>query len=83
MQYLLMIYEDENVMKTMGDADRGKLIADYGTFTEELRASGAMVGGDALEGVHTATSVRVRNGTTRSPPTDRRRRPKSSSAATT
>jgi hypothetical protein len=35
------------------------------TFTEELRASGAMVAGDGLRDTDAATTVRVRDGETR------------------
>ncbi len=39
-------------------------MAAYGTFTEEIRASGHLLGGDALHPSTTATTVRVRNGET-------------------
>ena len=33
----------------------------YGDYTQELRDSGAMIAGDALEPTQTATTVRVQN----------------------
>ncbi len=36
----------------------------YGTFTEEIQASGKLVAGDALQPTSTATSIRVRDGET-------------------
>lgn len=64
MQYLLLIYEDEAIERARSDADRQQLFADYARFTEELKASGKMLGGDALEPTSTATTVRSRDGET-------------------
>jgi hypothetical protein len=58
MQYMLLIYSP-------ADAPRDPAVRDaYMTFTEELGASGQMVAGDGLEGLDTATTVRVRDGET-------------------
>lgn len=62
MQYLCLIYSDEKLMQDMSDAERGAFTAEYGTFTREIRGSGHFVGGDALQPVTTATTVRVRGG---------------------
>jgi hypothetical protein len=64
MQYLLLIYEDESVEQNSSDADREKLYAAYNEFTEELRASGKMLGCNALKGIETATTVRTKGGET-------------------
>ena len=64
MQYLLLIYENEKNFAEMSESAKGELFAGYGAFTEELKAAGAMVGGNALETVDTATTVQVRNGET-------------------
>jgi hypothetical protein len=40
------------------------VFADYNAFTESIRESGHLVGGDALHPVETATTVRVRGGET-------------------
>ena len=37
-------------------------MAEYGSFTEDIQKSGHMIGGEALQPTHTATTVRVRNG---------------------
>lgn len=62
MQYLLLIYENEKQFTEMSEASKGELFQGYATFTEELKSAGAMVGGNALETVDTATTVQVRNG---------------------
>jgi hypothetical protein len=64
MQYMLLIYSDPSGWDTMSEADQGALYGAYGAFTEELQASGKHVAGDALQGLETATSVRVRDGET-------------------
>ncbi len=62
MQFLLMIYDDERVLAAMSDAEREAFMGRYFAFTQELKAAGALVAGDALEPVATATTVRVRQG---------------------
>jgi hypothetical protein len=62
MQYMLLIHDDPDRMSSMSEADRGRLYQEYGTFTQELREAGAMVGGDQLQPASTATTVRVRDG---------------------
>ena len=62
MQYMLLIYGDEKSWATMPADQLKKMYADYGAFTDELVASGAMRAGSELSPVATATTVRVRNG---------------------
>ncbi len=64
MQYLLLIYDSEKAMSAMSEADRKQLNTDYTAFTKEIIASGHFKGGDALQPIHTATTVRVRDGKT-------------------
>ncbi|HVS84654.1 MAG TPA: YciI family protein [Gaiellaceae bacterium] len=64
MQYMLLIYNDPGVWESMPEAEQHEIYGRYFTFTEELRASGKMVAGDALQPTSTATSVRVRDGET-------------------
>ncbi len=64
MQYLLLIYGDEKNWTSMSEETAGSMIAEYGTLTEAIKASGNLRGGEALQPVHTATTVRVRDGKT-------------------
>jgi hypothetical protein len=64
MQYMLLIYNDPATWESMSQEEQGAVYNAYGTFTEELQASGKMVAGDALQATDTATSVRVRDGET-------------------
>jgi hypothetical protein len=62
MQYLLLIYEDEKAWDLLSEAERGKILGEYMTFTADIKKSGHLVAGDALQPVHTATTVRSREG---------------------
>ena len=64
MQYMCLIYGDEQARLGMSETDRNEMIGDYGAFTESIQKSGNMLAGDALEPTTTATTVRVRNGET-------------------
>jgi hypothetical protein len=61
MQYLLLIYGDQDGWKSRSEEENGQLMQDYMQFTQELEASGAMVAGNALQPTDTSTTVRVRN----------------------
>ena len=64
MQYLLMIYGRESDWTEMAEADRGTLMQDYFSFTNAIRESGHYIGGNPLQPVATATTVKVRDGKT-------------------
>ena len=59
MKYMLLIYTDPTAYNP---ADGEKIMGEYMTFTQQILDSGEMVAGDPLQGVETATSVRVRDG---------------------
>jgi hypothetical protein len=64
MQYMLLIYNPPGDWESMPAEERQAITAEYFNFTEELRESGKLVGGDALQPISSATSVRVRDGET-------------------
>ena len=64
MQYLLMIYRNEAELGGMTAADRQKMMADYGAFTQSIIQSGNFKAADRLQPTSTATTVRVRDGKT-------------------
>lgn len=64
MQYLLMIYENEQLYADMTPAQSAQVLREYDEYTTAIQASGHMRGGDALEPTSTATTVRVREGKT-------------------
>jgi hypothetical protein len=62
MKYLLLIYENESAYADMSEADQGKIFGEYMQFSSDLAAAGKMLGGEPLQPVATASTVRVRNG---------------------
>jgi hypothetical protein len=62
MKYLCLIYDDEKKMATMSQAEGDKFMAEYFAFTDDIRRTGHMVAGEALQPVETATTLRLRNG---------------------
>ncbi|HEY9227727.1 MAG TPA: YciI family protein [Gemmatimonadaceae bacterium] len=62
MQYLLLIYNNEQNWLGLSEADRASISTEYRTYTESIAKSGHYKGGNALQPTTTATTVRVRNG---------------------
>src|SRR3954454_19883862 len=62
MQYMLLIYTDENSWDQISESEQSQLYQDYTTFTEDLRERGWYRSSDQLQPIATATSVRVRSG---------------------
>ena len=64
MQYLLLIYENEGASAGLSEAEQGKIFQEYMDYSKGIRKSGNYIGGEALQPVSTATTVRVKNGKT-------------------
>ncbi len=62
MKYLCLIYDEEKKLNPMSKADGEAMMGEYFGFTEGIKKSGHYLGGNALQPVQTATTVRVRNG---------------------
>jgi hypothetical protein len=62
MKYLCLIYDEERKLQGMAKSEMDALMGAYFAFTKELRASGQYLGGNDLQPVRNATTVRVRNG---------------------
>ena len=62
MKYLCLIYSQESQMASMSKSESDALMSEYWAFTEAIKKSGHYVAGEALQPVHTATTVRIRNG---------------------
>ena len=62
MQYLLMIYAAESAVPQSGTAEHDKMMQGYNELAQEWEAKGLKKGGNALDSIATATTVRVRNG---------------------
>ena len=62
MRYLCLIYDEEKKVGGMSKSEADAFMGEYFAFTEGIRKSGHYVAGEALQPVHTATTVRVRSG---------------------
>jgi hypothetical protein len=62
MKYLCLIYDEEAKLAAMTKEESDAFMGEYFAFSDEVRASGHMIGGEALQPTATATTVRVRQG---------------------
>ena len=62
MKYLCLIYDEEKKLHGMSKSEMDALMGEYFSFTTDLRKSGQYLGGNDLQPVASATTVRVRNG---------------------
>ena len=62
MKYVCLIYDDESKTGSMPQDTADALTQEYFSFSDDIRRSGHYLGGEALQPVSTATTVRVRNG---------------------
>lgn len=63
MQYMMLIYECDRLPEP-GESEYADALARVNAFTEECRRRGALRGAGPLQPESTATTVRVRGGTT-------------------
>jgi hypothetical protein len=63
MKYLCLIYDEEKKLETMPKTESDAFMGEYFAFTDGIKKSGHYLGGEALQPVQTATTVRIRNGT--------------------
>ncbi|EMR13872.1 hypothetical protein MPL1_03043 [Methylophaga lonarensis MPL] len=62
MKYLALVYYQEQIMNQMSQQQWDSLNQECMACGEQLQASGHMLGGNALQSVDTATTVRLRDG---------------------
>jgi hypothetical protein len=62
MQYLLLIYEQEASWNAISDGEKQKIYGQYMDLVGDMKKAGTYVGGNQLQPVATASTVRVRNG---------------------
>jgi len=62
MKYLCLVYSEEKVLDAMSKSDFEAFSDEHVVVDEELRKAGHSLVAEALQPVHTATTVRVRNG---------------------
>ena len=62
MQYMLLIYNDEQAWASLAEDERNAIVGEYFALTDELREHGSFVAGAPLQPTTTARAVRVRDG---------------------
>ncbi|MEO8257574.1 MAG: YciI family protein [Acidobacteriota bacterium] len=62
MKYVCLIYDEEKKAAAMSKAEGDAFMGEYFAFTEGIKKSGQYAGGEALQPVQSATTVRVRDG---------------------
>lgn len=64
MKYLCLIYEDEEMRRTMAPEERERLTGEYLAFRNDIRENGYFIAGHRLQSTSNGATVRVRNGRT-------------------
>ena len=62
MKYLLLVFYDENVRNSLSEPESQALIKEAIEFDNGLRESGHLIAAHPLEGIHYATTLRMRSG---------------------
>ncbi len=62
MQYLLMLYANENGWDALSKTEREQGVAAYAAYTEALDKAGVLAGSNRLQPISAATTVRVVDG---------------------
>jgi hypothetical protein len=62
MKYLCLIYDEEKKLGSMSKGETDAFMGEYGAYTQSVKDSGHYLGGNPLQPVHTATSIRNRSG---------------------
>jgi hypothetical protein len=62
MEYLLMVYSEEQAMAALPAAQVQEMVGAYMAYTQALRDAGVLRGSNRLRPTSTATSVRVADG---------------------
>ena len=60
MQYVFLLYDDENVFDALTPEELGPVMAAWGAYTEALKSAGAFIGGEPLDHSRNAKRVRAR-----------------------
>lgn len=62
MNYMILIYGEPAKEPAYGTPEFAEMMKGYFTLNERMKADGVLRGGEALQNVETATSLRVRQG---------------------
>jgi hypothetical protein len=62
MQYMFLIYTDPSAEPTYGTPEFQAMMAGFSDFNSKAGADGVLRSGEGLQGINTATSLRLRGG---------------------
>jgi hypothetical protein len=62
MQYMILIYGDRKAFAQLSQEEMNQVYGAYMAYSKEMAQAGVLVGGASLQGIETATTVRVKNG---------------------
>ncbi|MDC5706187.1 YciI family protein [Vibrio europaeus] len=62
MKYMLLLYAAPDKEPAFGTPEFDKMMEDFALTSEMFEKNGVLVGGEGLEGVETATSLRIHSG---------------------
>jgi hypothetical protein len=62
MQYMALIYSDPTREPAYGTPEFDAMMKGYFDLNEAMKAAGHLVAGEALKGIETATSLRIKSG---------------------
>jgi hypothetical protein len=62
MKYMLLIYNNPALEPAYGTPDFQQMMGGFFALNEKMNADGVLRGGEGLQGIETATSVRVKSG---------------------
>ena len=62
MKYMLLIYNNPAQEPAYGTPEFDAMMGGYFAANEKMQADGVLVGGEGLQGIETATSLRIKSG---------------------
>jgi hypothetical protein len=62
MKYICLGYLEEKLFEKMSESERNRFMDECFIYDDELRSKGYFVGGEALQTVHNATTLRINSG---------------------
>ena len=62
MKYMILLYGNPAVEPAYGTPEFGKMMADFGDISAKMVTDGVLDSGEGLQGVETATTLRLRGG---------------------
>ncbi|MCZ4271373.1 YciI family protein [Maritalea porphyrae] len=62
MKYMLLIFNDPALEPSYGTPEFDTMMSDFFAANEKMKADGVLCGGEGLQGIETATSLRIKAG---------------------